>query len=150
MNRNFTDVKHSRPTPEGVLAWHKTFESPRAIVEDAFLSNEQKRELLSGWASDARACADDPTRRKHENGSVAPLADILEALRALDHKDPPRPRRLSSLVPRRSKLLMGEYIRVKRRPPDDDGPPPVPARARPPRPPMDSPDAIRLPEAVAA
>lgn len=153
MNSNVTDMQHSREIPEGVLTWHTTFASPGEIVENELLSSTEKREVLADWASDARACADDLTVRKHDSGAVASLNDILEALRAIDRQQsPPTPRRLSSLLPRRSKLLMGEYIRVKRRRPrdDDDDPPPVPARARPPRPPIDGADAIRPPEALAA
>lgn len=134
---------------EGMLAGRPAFATPREVVEDAGLTNEQKREILSGWASDARTCENEPTMRRLDSGAVVPVDDILGALHEIDRKRPLRPRRISSLLPLRGRLLMGEYIRAGRRRPDrDDDPPPLPSRARPPRPPRDGSDEIRLPERI--
>src|SRR5438552_1981413 len=66
--------------------------SPNAVLDDADLEPFEKRAILSAWASDLYAVECCPWLREVP-GLKGPLrlADILEALRALDEEDdPPR------------------------------------------------------------
>ena len=125
----------------GVLAWYGSdVRHPAQVVRDPFLTTEQKREFLADWASDRRAVPNEPDFRLSATGALADIDDILSALKKLDGMTggfhPMRPRRLRDVLPRCSRLLIGEAIRVRRRPRrDDDDPPPAPAAARVPRPP---------------
>jgi hypothetical protein len=64
---------------------------PQAVVDDPALSLQQKRSILSMWASDACAVDSDPTLRLAP-GSMRPVkvGDIFAALAALDGPPPPR------------------------------------------------------------
>lgn len=64
---------------------------PRAVVDDPALSLQQKRSILSQWASDACAVESDPTLRLAPGG-IRPVkvGDIFAALAALDGPTPPR------------------------------------------------------------
>jgi hypothetical protein len=64
---------------------------PQAVVDDPALSLQQKRSILSMWASDACAVDSDPTLRLAP-GSSRPVkvGDIFVALAALDGPTPPR------------------------------------------------------------
>ena len=80
----------------GDAAFHPVshYASPAAVLGDDRLSAAEKRLILSSWASDMYAIEDQPALRKIP-GVPQPLrlADILGALRQLDHEDqPPRPR----------------------------------------------------------
>jgi len=64
------------------------------VLNDASMTNAEKRETLASWASDARALNDLPALRRLDNGAVIRLEDILKALRKLDDDDddpPPSP-----------------------------------------------------------
>ncbi|CCE09166.1 conserved hypothetical protein [Bradyrhizobium sp. STM 3843] len=80
----------------GKAAFHPVshYASPAAVLGDDRLSAAEKRLILSSWASDMYAIEDQPAWRNIP-GVHQPLrlADILGALRQLDHEDqPPRPR----------------------------------------------------------
>lgn len=61
------------------------FSSPRAVLADRGLSTEEKRQVLSGWASDAWAPASQPTLRWPPGAEApVPVAQILSALVELD------------------------------------------------------------------
>jgi hypothetical protein len=61
------------------------FARPRDVLKDPDLSLEEKRELLSGWASDRCAVASRPTLRWLEGSpEPVPLLEVMEALRRLD------------------------------------------------------------------
>ena len=64
---------------------------PQAVVNDPALTLQQKRAILSMWASDACAVDSDPTVRLAP-GSARPVkvGDIFIALAALDGPTPPR------------------------------------------------------------
>jgi hypothetical protein len=64
---------------------------PDAVVDDPTLTLQQKRAILSMWASDACAVESDPTLRLAP-GSTHPVkvGDIFVALAALDGPTPPR------------------------------------------------------------
>jgi hypothetical protein len=68
------------------------FDHPRDVLKDADLTKQEKRAILSSWASDACAVDSDPTLRKPP-GAKAPVSfeEIVEALRSLDDDPPPRP-----------------------------------------------------------
>jgi hypothetical protein len=68
------------------------FDHPRDVLNDADLTKQEKRAILSSWASDACAVESDPTLRKPP-GAKAPVSfeEIVEALRSLDDDPPPRP-----------------------------------------------------------
>jgi hypothetical protein len=65
------------------------FTHPSEVVKDPHLTIEQKREILTSWASDASAVQDEPTLR-WLLGTVepVPLEDVLTALKRLDRARP--------------------------------------------------------------
>jgi hypothetical protein len=66
---------------------HRTVQ---AVLRDPKLSSDEKRAVLSGWASDMYAVESAPSLRMIP-GHAAPLrlSEILSALRSLDDDDPP-------------------------------------------------------------
>jgi hypothetical protein len=68
--------------------WHHR--SVTAVMADSKLSSEEKRSILSAWASDMYAVESSPEMRMIP-GHAAPvrLSVILAALRQLDRGDPP-------------------------------------------------------------
>lgn len=81
------------------------FSHPRDVLNDPDLTRQEKRAVLSSWASDACAVESAPQLR-HPPGAAAPVSfdDILDALRSLDEPNPPplRSARLRMRWPRRS------------------------------------------------
>jgi hypothetical protein len=67
------------------------FSHPLDVLNDPDLSRQEKRAILSSWASDACAVESAPQLR-HPPGAAAPVAfdDIVDALRSLDDPNPPR------------------------------------------------------------
>lgn len=68
------------------------FNHPRDVLNDPDLTKQEKRAILSSWASDACAVESVPGLR-HPSGSKALVSfdDIVDALRSLDEDPPPRP-----------------------------------------------------------
>jgi hypothetical protein len=68
------------------------FDHPRDVLRDPDLTKQEKRAILSSWASDACAVESMPGLRQHPDGK-APVRfdDIVDALRSLDDDPPPRP-----------------------------------------------------------
>jgi len=61
------------------------YNHPREVLKDPFLDPPEKRAVLSSWASDASAVADEPGLRwLLGTPEPVPLDDIREALRRLD------------------------------------------------------------------
>jgi hypothetical protein len=60
----------------------KAFATPMDVVRDADLTTNEKRAILSSWASDA--CAVSPDLRSPPNGLPVHFDDIMDALKALD------------------------------------------------------------------
>lgn len=91
-----------RPTTAHIDAEFQTFlhpgtryDHPRDVVRDQSLSLQEKRALLSSWASDASAIASCPSVRAPAGlRSPVSIDEILEALCALD-RDDEAPRRQS-------------------------------------------------------
>jgi hypothetical protein len=61
------------------------FQNPDDVVKDPHLTVQDKREILSSWASDASAVQDEP-RLRWLLGTVepVPLDEVLAALRRMD------------------------------------------------------------------
>src|ERR1044072_2924237 len=68
------------------------FDHPREVLNDPDLTIQEKRAILSSWASDACAVEEVPGLRQPP-GAKRPVSfdEIVDALRNLDH-DPDRPR----------------------------------------------------------
>ena len=64
------------------------FSHPRDVLKDPWLGPDEKRSILSSWASDASAVEDHPTLRWLV-GTDEPvlLADVLDALARLDRQE---------------------------------------------------------------
>jgi hypothetical protein len=94
---------------EQLLRPASIFDHPRDVLNDPDLTTQEKRAILSSWASDACAVEEMPGLRQPP-GSKQPVSfdDIVDALRSLDY-DPDRPR------------PGGLAMRLKRRWRRDDG-----------------------------
>jgi hypothetical protein len=64
------------------------FDHPRDVLKDPILEADEKRAILSSWASDASSVRDEPTLR-WMLGTPEPvsLSDIRDALASLDRLD---------------------------------------------------------------
>ena len=79
------------------------FEHPRDVLNDPDLSRQEKRAILSSWASDACAVEEKPSLRQPP-GSKRPVSfdEIVDALRSLDEDpDGPRPGGLAMRLKKR-------------------------------------------------
>ena len=82
------------------------YESPDDVLNDAKLSTEEKRVILSSWASDMYVVESQPALREVPGIShPLHLDDILGTLKQLDEDDDPPPRGgLAMRLPRFTKL----------------------------------------------
>jgi len=96
---------------------HRTVQ---AVLRDPKLCSDEKRAVLSGWASDMYAVESAPSLRMIP-GHAAPLrlSEILRALRSLDDDDPP---------PRGGSVKSASAESVRTDPDDDPGVAPVARR----------------------
>ena len=77
------------------------FDHPRDVLNDPDLTRDEKRAILSSWASDACAVASAPELRQPPGASRAVTFDeIVDALRSLDDPTPPRPGGKGMRLPR--------------------------------------------------
>lgn len=61
------------------------FSHPRDVLKDPWLCTDEKRAILSSWASDASAVEGQPTQRwLFGTDAAVALSDVMEALRRLD------------------------------------------------------------------
>ena len=107
------------------------YSGPKELLAASELSIGEKREILSSWASDARAVPDAPALRLLDNGQTVAIHDILEALKTLDDLELETDNtRLNELCPRSkrnsSRKWLPTVLRRQRRD-DDEDPPPCPA-----------------------
>jgi len=65
----------------------RAFSHPMDVVRDADLTLNEKRAILSSWASDACALEAAPDLRMNASGNVVRWDDIMDALRMLDKED---------------------------------------------------------------
>jgi hypothetical protein len=98
------------------------YTGPDDVAGDPNLTTADKRAILASWVSEARAGEDAPTLRRLDSGAVVELDAVLKALRGLDQ--------LSGVVVRLPPRV------ARRKDLDDDDPPPTPARAGIPAPPI--------------
>lgn len=77
------------------------FEHPKQVLLDADLTLNEKRAILSSWASDACAVEAAPGLRELSTGRTASFDDIMDALRSLDAGEDGHPRKYQKLVRRR-------------------------------------------------
>ena len=130
-----TDASFQTSSPSALLslfnAWPQYSEINRIMLTSE-LSIAEKREILSAWASDARAVAGAPALRRLDNGATVGVHHILDALKTLDAPD----RGACGARPKDSMSLGGSdpsrrwvraMFRRRRRDDDDDDPPPCPA-----------------------
>jgi hypothetical protein len=82
------------------------YDSPSDVLEDASLSTDEKRVILSSWASDMYVVESKPTLREIPGiPHRLRLEDILAALKQSDDDTDPPPRRgLAMRLPRFSKV----------------------------------------------
>ena len=78
------------------------FDHPRDVLKDPDLTKQEKRAILSAWASDACAVESAPGLR-HPPGARATITfdDIVDAMRSLDDDPPPFPGGVPMRVRRR-------------------------------------------------
>ena len=90
--------------------------SPDDVLDDAKLSTEEKRLILSSWASDMYAVESHPALREVPGiPHRLRLDDILAALKRLDDDiDPPPRGGLAMRLPRLSKLDCVAYVELQR------------------------------------
>ena len=89
-----------------VLNPSAVFDHPRDVLSDPDLTREEKRAILSSWASDACAVDSAPHLRRPPGAAAAIAFDeIVEALHALD--DDPTPPRPGGAVMRRARRSPG-------------------------------------------
>ena len=83
------------------------FDHPREVLSDPNLTRQEKRAILSSWASDACAVESAPALR-HPPGAKSPVSfdDIVDALRSLDD-DPTPPRSRGIPMPFRRRWRRG-------------------------------------------
>ena len=63
------------------------FDRPSDVLKDPDLDDEEKRAILSSWASDASAVRDHPAMRWLLGAPApVPLAEVLDALERLDRR----------------------------------------------------------------
>jgi hypothetical protein len=87
---------------EQVLHPAAVFGHPDDVLNDPDLTRQEKRAILSSWASDACAVESMPALRQPPGGK-APVSfdEIVDALRSLDDDPPPRPGGVPMRLPRR-------------------------------------------------
>lgn len=88
MSRHTTPPSHlptNDPDLDRLLNPARFYKQPADVVEDPCLTPEEKRAILSSWASDACAVESMPTLRQIP-GSPAPVSfdAVMEALQRLD------------------------------------------------------------------
>lgn len=94
------DIRQVNEGPvEDGFDWHRlvnpasAYDHPADVLRDKTLSVQEKRAILSSWASDVCAVDDAPGLRQAPGAKAAVLFDdIIDALHALDDEPtPPRP-----------------------------------------------------------
>ncbi|MFG1183749.1 hypothetical protein [Xanthobacter aminoxidans] len=76
-------TRGERPQAPPSLQSKAALVHPDQVLDHPSMSAEEKRELLSSWASDRHAVENAPALRRLDGGAVVPVDDILAALAAL-------------------------------------------------------------------
>jgi hypothetical protein len=81
------------PEIQALLHPAGAFAHPQDVLDDPDLTTQEKRAILSAWASDACAVESCPSLRSPPgaNGSAVTFDEVLDALKSLDDDPPPRP-----------------------------------------------------------
>ena len=118
-----TEKKEDAFDLDALLHPAKAFEHPMAVVRDPDLTLNEKRAILSSWASDACAIEAAPALRGNASGSVVRWDDVMDALRILDREaenyGKPLPHYKRVLAKKSAGLLGVGKFRPRRR--DDQG-----------------------------
>jgi hypothetical protein len=77
------------------------FEHPSEVVGDPDLTLNEKRAILSSWASDACALEAAPELRELPRGKVVRFDEVMDALRSLDSNEGQPLKKYQKLVRRR-------------------------------------------------
>ena len=77
------------------------FEHPLEVVHDPDLTLNEKRAILSSWASDACALEAAPELRALQRGKTVLFNDIIDALRSLDASNGEPVKKYQKLIRRR-------------------------------------------------
>ncbi len=77
------------------------FDHPLEVVHDPDLTLNEKRAILSSWASDACALDAAPELRASPRGKAVLFDDIMDALRSLDASDGEPVKKYQKLIRRR-------------------------------------------------
>jgi len=112
-------MSHADRTANNVEAFFHPvshYESPGDVLNDARLSIDEKRVILSSWASDMYVVESQPALREIPGiPHRLCLDDILAALKQLDDETDPPPRGgLAMRLPRLSKLDCVAYVKPQR------------------------------------
>lgn len=96
---------------------------PEQVLHHPTMTDDEKRALLSSWASDRRAVEDAPTLRRLDSGAIVPVADVLAALAALPSTEMPMVAETGwAASARRQRPAQVPWRRVRTRRQDDDPP----------------------------
>jgi hypothetical protein len=89
-SEHFSPWAEMDPDLENLFHPASAFDHPRDVANDPDLSLEEKRAILSSWASDACAVASAPALRQPA-GAMRPVTfdEVVDALRSLDGNPPP-------------------------------------------------------------
>ena len=79
------------PEIQALLHPSAAFAHPSDVVNDRDLTIQEKRAILSSWASDACAVESCPPLRRTPGGELVTFDEVMDALRSLDDDPPPRP-----------------------------------------------------------
>lgn len=77
------------PALDRLLSPSRHFDHPDDVLADCTLDRDEKRAILSSWASDACTVESMPALRRHPGTQrPVPFDEIMEALRRLDAERP--------------------------------------------------------------
>lgn len=87
-----SQINHTADSPAPLLHSASHYDSPDDVLNDGRLSTNEKRVILSSWASDMYGVPSQPALREVPGiPRRLRLADILAALKRLDDEDDPPP-----------------------------------------------------------
>lgn len=96
---------------------------PEQVLHHPTMTDDEKRALLSSWASDRRAIEDAPTLRRLDSGAIVPVADVLAALAAIPAKEGQAVANKGwAAASRRQRPALVPWRRVRTAGPDHDPP----------------------------
>ena len=106
-----TTIRRNSHQPDPLFQPVAHYNSPKEVLENPELSPSEKRVILSSWASDVYAVESCPSLREIPGiDHTIKLADILDALRALDYDGPPPGGTAARIYPyRRARALRQRY-----------------------------------------